>query len=464
MAVMVMTLVAGTFFSAYAVSDKEMEQARATTALWYLRYANNGSDYLEKLSPASLGELEKSLKTKEKENIKAFKSVRTPSDYASWDKDKLVEYWSVTFFKSSGLSDAGKGAATRVKKKISAMTVSAPAPKEVPAEAEVPAESRPEPTATDTNTVVPSAAEIVDQVQAADSTLLATDAAENAENAEAAEKKSGGSTWIYVIALVILVGVVIWLVIFASRTMQGSSSATSGSKKESSADEDTDEDAPVTRASVAATAASESSDKSLRDKFARSLADKDEEIRTLHREIHDLRDECLRLGEENGRLTSDLNLAQRELEALRGRLRAASAVTSAASSVAVPSEERRVERGSQRAEVSKREATSALREIYLGRVNSKGLFVRADKRPVEGKTVFVLTTSDGYTGNYKILQDPDLIDLALDNPEYYLSGGCVAQDITDTNGANAIRVLSAGTAVFEDGCWRVLRKAKIAYE
>lgn len=461
-------------FTTQAVTDKEMDEARATTALWYLRYVNNGSDYLEKLSPKSLPELEKSLKAKEKDNIKAFKGVKTPSDYAGWDKQKLVEYWSVTFFKSSGLNEAGKGAAPRVKKKISAMSVSAPTAMS-PESEETKATQRPEPTAADTAALAPTAAEVVDEALATDSALMAAD---NEVEQVAVDKKNkkSGSTWIYVIALVVLVGVVVWLVIFASRTMQSSAQAA----KEENGDDASEpraEDKPVSRRAVVEEVESEPaasvSENALRDKFARTLASKDEEIRTLHREINELREECLRLGEENGRLTSDLNISQRELEALKGRLRAASAVTSAASPAKAPGAVTRVNdkdvvSGNRerlhREERGGSESPKAPREIYLGRVNSKGLFVRADRKPVEQKTVYVLTTTDGYTGDYRILQNPEVIGMCLDNPEHYLAGGCVAQDITDTEGADIIRVLSAGTAIFEDGCWRVLRKAKISYE
>ena len=97
-----------TAIPSFAVTDKEMEQARAIAAKHYLRYVNNGSDYLDKLNPSSVSELSKSLKSKEQENIKSFNAVAVPKDYASWDKKKLVEYWSSTFFKSPGLKDDGK--------------------------------------------------------------------------------------------------------------------------------------------------------------------------------------------------------------------------------------------------------------------------------------------------------------------------------------------------------------------
>lgn len=468
----------------HAVTDAEMDHARAVAAQWYLRWANNGSDYLDNLSPKSMAELEGKLKAKEKENLKAFKSVKTPADYASWDKDKLVEYWGVSFFKSAGLDEQGKGARNRVKRSVAQISVAEPTEKPAAHQEAAPELPSAAPDSGAPAAEMPATSEIVDEVAAADS-AMAADAAEKTE-----QKKSSSSTWLYIVALVVLVGVVVWLVIFASKTMQGGSDGDmSADGKDSDGEGGRKKPAPVAEeqerrgrtvlySSVEEDdtqqpvyeAAGEKNDGQLREKFARTLASKDEEIRVLHREIHDLREECMRLGEENGRLTSDLTLANRELEALRGRLRAANVVTSAASSAPsggelAPASRRRME--IQRPAESAPERTrhqDGIREIYLGRVNSKGIFVRADRRPVEGKSVFVLTTSDGYTGSYRVLQSASAIDMALDHPEHYLAGGCVAPDITDTAEADGIRTVTAGTAVFEDGCWRLLRKAKIAYE
>lgn len=464
----------------YAVSDSEMEQARVIAAQWYLRWTNNGSDYLESLHPKTMGELEGKLKAKEKENIKAFKSVAVPKDYANWDKAKLTEYWGTTFFKSSGLKEEGRGARLKVRKLVGQMSVadkSAEKPAEKPTEEapQLPSAGAPVDTAApvmaDANPL-PTAEEVIEEQAAVDSTLGDTEEVEP----EVKKNNSSASTWMYVIALILLIGVVIWLVVFASKTMQG------GEKKEKEEEEDeaplapkapkravkaapveAQYSAPEVDSDYADDAPTEKAERSLREKFARTLASKDEEIRVLHREIHDLRDECMKMGEENGRLKSDLTVTQRELEALRGRLRAADAVASAASS-APEKPERLVDEVRPAARRNEKDAPAEERTIYLGRVNSKGIFVRADRKPVEGKSMFMLTTSDGFTGTFRVLQFAPTIDMALENPEYYLAGGCVAPDITDTEEADGIRTVSAGTAIFEEGCWRLLRKAKIAYE
>ena len=109
-----------------AITKEEMEQARATTALWYLRYVNDGSDYLEKLSPSTIEELQKHLKNKEKENIKVFLSVPIPTDYATWDKSKMVEYWSKTIFKNPDFPEKAQSAKRRIKSKLEAMDIALP--------------------------------------------------------------------------------------------------------------------------------------------------------------------------------------------------------------------------------------------------------------------------------------------------------------------------------------------------
>lgn len=474
-------LLLGVALPGWAVTQKEMEQARTITAFWYLRYANNGSGYLEEgKTPASMAELEKMLKETERTNLKAFKAVQAPSDYASWDKEKLVAYWGGTFFNSPGLKAEGKVARNRVKGKLKAMTVAAPSPASAaPAAETTPAASassaQPQPQAqVEPQGALPSAEAIAEQAQAAESAAVATIDAETSET-KSERRNSGGSTWIYIVALIILVGVVVWLVIFASKTMQEGNKA-EGRRQ----DEDADVDAPrlpAAREYAPAAVAQPEPQSVVRQAVAEESAD----VKGMRREIKGLREECMRLGEENGRLKSDLAEARREVEALRGRLRAADAVASAASvagnareeaeeaetpvqPAVQPAEQRQPAAPAPRKVEPIREEAEEMREIYLGRVNPQGLFVRADRRPVADKTVFVLSTTDGYTGSYRVLQIAEVIERCLDNPDHYLAGGCTAPDILATDDATQIRTLQSGTAIFENGCWRMIRKTKIVYE
>lgn len=443
-----------TGLTAMAVTQKEMEQARTITAFWYLRYANNGAGYMEDAKmPSTMAELEKILKETERNNLKSFNSVSVPTDYSGWDKSKLVAYWGDTFFTSSALSAQGKAARSRVKSKLNAMTVTAPSSEaEKPAEkaeetqpeakVEEPKEKAPEEAVTPE---IPSAAEIVANTESMDSAVSAE--ADTVADSEEKGKSTSGGTWIYVVALIILVGIVVWLVIFASKTMQDSNRQDSDKRLKS--DEEPEPAALPLRGSAAGS------------------LNESAEIRARDREIKGLREECARLGEENSRLEEKLNAAYREIETLRNRV--ASPAAKAADKPALPVAEsvantrQAVTQGASLMPNSSTEEPR-VREIYLGRVNPKGLFVRADKRPVPDKSVFVLTTSDGYTGTYRILQSAEVIERCLDNPDHYLAGGCSAPDILATEEAEQIRTLKPGTAVFENGCWRMVRKTKIVYE
>lgn len=458
-------LLLGMALPARAVSQKEMEQARTITAFWYLRYANNGAGYMEEgKMPATMAELEKMLKETERANLKAFKAVSTPSDYATWDKKKLVAYWSGTFFNSAGLKAEGKVARRRVEGKLNAMTVSAApaATEQEPAEAAPSETPKPEPAAAEAAPVQPAAS--AQPAPTEGGAAVDTSVTVEEEPSDRNSRRSGsGSTWIYIVALIVLVGVVVWLVIFASKTMQQS-------EKKS---DDTDSDSEPRRRT--------SEPKATQPRNETPAADNDE-VRALHREIKGLREQCMRLGEENGCLESDLTEARRELDAVRGRLRAAEAMASAASAAPAetvrrdaPAEASRSEAAAVRPEASPervaprkvapvQEEADEPREIYLGRVNPKGLFVRADRRPVADKTVFVLTTTDGYTGSYRVLQMTEVIERCLENPDHYLAGGCTAPDLLATEDAACIRTIQSGTAIFENGCWRMIRKTKIVYE
>ncbi len=227
-----------------AVTDKEMEQARVIATKTYLRYANDGSGYLDKLNPSTMAELEKNLKAKEKENIKAFKAIPVPTGYASWDKQKLVDYWTNTAFAHAGLEkkglQAGKSAA---RKKLNNMKVGAPqaaAQTEAasPASASAPASSA----ATAASETKPAEQTQFAAAQPADNkdALPAAEAALDSAQAELEEakalaqgaiddedpmiQKESSHTWIYVVVLCILVAVVVALVVFASNVMKKTAS------------------------------------------------------------------------------------------------------------------------------------------------------------------------------------------------------------------------------------------------
>lgn len=433
--------------ASYAVTDREMEQARTITAQTYLRYANDGSDYLDKFEAVTMSELEGKLKKTEQENIKAVKSVAVPKDYASWDKAKMVEYWSVTFFKSPGLTDKGKIGRAKVKRRLEAMTVSAPAASAT-REATAPAETSNGPVVTLSDNA--EAVNPASQTEAAENVLqesqqIAEDAVEEIVE-EVPARNSSDATWIYVVILVVLVGVVIWLVVFAANIMK--------------------KNGVETKSSVQPAAHNESAGKLLdrRKEATEKNNQQVEEVSQAADNSHleenlQLRRQLERMEAVNSNLTVDKESALREVDNLRRE-----------NAILLQEVEklRRRERERSAAAQENREGVAPPREmpltIYLGRVNQNGLFIRADRRMNVGNTVYRLDTKDGVTGTFRVVSDPAINSLIMADPAVMLGGGCTADPDTDLEGKSRVVNEKSGTAVLENNCWKVLRKAKVRFE
>lgn len=422
---------------AMAVTDKEMDEARAIAAKAYLRYANDGSGYLDDVKAKSMSELTGKLKDKEKENLKAFNRVKVPADYASWDKAKLVEYWGTTFFTSPELSEKGKGARLRVKKQINAMSVSAPAPEAAdPAPVAAP---EAQPVAADT-AALPSA----DGVAAEEEDILADQKAIMKDADEsAATPREESHTWVYVLVLAILIGVVIWLVVFAAKLMK---KQPEGTPESMAADNE-----------------------ELRDKARKAISRKNEELEAMRvrmeeaeRNEAELSRKAEALKAENRQLLEQSESLRLENARLKGEARAAQA--SQAARAAAQPRTPQPQPSPAPAPQPHRETAPILKVLYLGRVNSRGIFVRADRRVSPGNTVYRLDTNDGLVGTFRVVDVPEVVDTALANPEQYLRGGCNAEDFTEAAGAENIITENAGTAIFENGYWKVLRKSDIRFE
>lgn len=435
---------------ASAVTDKEMEQARVIATQTYLRYANDASGYLDDLHPKTMSELEKGLKPKEKENLKAFKAIAVPKDYKSWDKAKLADFWA-NAFSTKGLIEKGRIGKSRAKKRINAMTIAAPAPEvpAKPAETETPAPTATAETPSTDATAAPATAPADSVAPSADEQALLALEGESEETIDKAENH----TWIYIIILIILVGVVVALVVFASNVM----------KKSDPRMLRREEDA----APVAAARGEEAND--MREKFAAKLSEKNNEVHSLNKKVE-------ALGSENAQLKKNLESLTAETSSLRTRLSESSKkITELERELAA---ERNRQYQPQAAPVHpqpqaapapqpaqpKAEKAGNLRTIYLGRANAKGIFVRADRSLNVGNSVYRLDTSDGYAGTFRVAADPTVWELALMNPRESLGNACTAADIDATEGMSKVINDSAGTAIFEGGTWKVIRKAKIHYE
>lgn len=386
---------------AWSVTQKEMEQARTIAAKSYIRYANDGSGYLDELNPKTMEELEAALKPKEKENIKAFKAIPVPTDYKNWGKEQLVEYWAVKAFQDKGLLEKGRGGRIRARTQINKMTIAPPQP-ETPAQ---PA-ATPAPVDSASKAQTPEITPQLPNEQAL---------TEDEINDELNIDKATNYTWVYIMILGILVAVVVVLVVYAANVFKKNGSSSPVHQRE-------EDDEEI-------------------EHYQSMVADKDVEISMLKKKLDSL-------TKQNIDLKNQLEAASKELSILKSTHQ--SQVTVAPSV----------------AEVKHQEANPQpqKRAIFLGRANMRGIFVRADRTLNIGNSVFLLETTDGFSGTFRVADSPAAWSLALSNPKEYLETACTGHDLDDTADASKIVTESAGTAVFEGGCWRVIRKAKIKYE
>lgn len=447
-----------TAIPSFAVTDKEMEQARAIAAKHYLRYANNGSDYLDKLSPSTVSELTKSLKTKELENIKSFNAVAVPKDYASWDKKKLVDYWSNTFFKSPGLKDDGKKCLSILAKNLNKINVSAssatPKPAEPSGSEAKPTETKPaeKPEAAGTDPAVespvtpssdPVAADnhsMVDD-QVVDEASVVAQAVADAGIAEEQPRKSSNTGW-YIGILVLLVGVVIWLVMYASKSMKETGATIADNKI---GEKEIREAKRVAKEEL----------NKMREQYASSLNSKNEEIKQL-------KARCDALEGKLDATRRELDSAKRELTSLRQstpRPRPQQSKVNDPKPASAPSVSQ---------EVSVKQQGTVRRGglppvVFLSYVNQKGLFVKASRSLNLENSVYRMDIPDGHHGTFRVINDTDILDRLLDNPDQWLGGGCVMENPEDADIATEIVTLEPGEALFADNSCRVTKKARIKF-
>ena len=284
------------------------------------------------------------------------------------------------------------------------------------------------------------------------------------------ENRENSYTWVYIVVLAVLVIIVAWLVSFASKVMK---------QRNDEQPARDPEDAPGQESSGAS--------RELREKFAATLAAKNADIKSLTaknesllRENESVKRDMEALVAETGSLRTRLTEANRRVSELEGAMAALAAQAESAKAAAAaatpapaaapvqpsvaPAPRAVAETQRQSVEAQRPAASAATpRIIYLGRANMKGIFVRADRQMNVGNSVFALETSDGYSGTFRVVSDPTVWELALMTPVESLAGACVGHDLENTADFSSIVTDSPGTAIFEDGCWKVIRKAKIHY-
>ena len=392
--------------SAWGVTREEMEQARTITAQAFLRYMNNGSDYLDKLDPVKVSDLKNSLKTKEKENIKIFESIEYPKIevYSQWSKDDLLKYWGTDFWNDSRIPAHCKGARVRVKSKIGAMNVESVATETTATLAEADNAASEAQRVLDSITRADSIAaeeaileasnDVVQEDFASDSIT----AEESAIEEEETVKSKSSPTLIYSLILIVLVVIIAALIVYAVKGIQKSGKQDvkrDKNEETDSADEEDDEN----------------------HIYKETLDEKNREIASLKAEIDRLNNVILRMNDRISDAISEISPNQRPT-----------------------------------------------RTIYLAYANSKNVFVRADSVYNEDYSIFKLVTSDGITGSFSVIDNPIANKLALSLPISILKNSCQSEDMHHDNWCKQIITENAGTAIFENGRWIVKRKADINFQ
>jgi hypothetical protein len=427
----------------YAVTKEEMEEARTIAAIVYLRNANNGSDYLDNVSAKSLSELEGKLKDTEKKNLATFKSVGLPSDYASWDKAKLVEYWSSTFYSNSEIKKIQSVGFARntTKRRIEAMNIAAPsaAAAESPADETTPEAATEETTdETATNLESPIMEETVSDTEA--QLKAQEDSIANLNKGVDSDSVIGeqSHTWLYIIILIILVAAMAALIVYASKVFKRQNDDYERTKLDKATDSYDREAAEREKEAMQAQI----------EELKRTANDCRTHLTNVKKELETERQR----NEELQTRTSDKPV-RRDTEAPQ--------VISTTQDAPANMIRRRAPQPQPATERS--EARREGRVIYLGRANSSGMFVRAEKEINKDKTVFRLVSKDGITGTFAVVDDYEVQDRILDDPENELGNACFCDDFDNTDRTEIITERN-GTAIFESGRWRVLRKAHITLE
>lgn len=459
-------------FNASAVSPENMDRGRAIAAQVYVRYADDKADYLDGKKPQTVAEIQNLIQQhgsdKDQTLLSQFLNVSIPSEseYSSWDKDRFVQYWSSDFFNNAGGQLDGANfqiRASRIKNRLNTMDVAAPSAAAQPEAPEQP-ESDELYTPNQQNTTVSDTTKVVEDVTTQE------------------EKKGGSNTWLYVVLLIVLIAFVIWLVAYAlrntksdkeeqqprrpqqPRTPDREAASRAYQEPRAYAEPRQTPQTPVYGPRAEAPRADREAEEQRRlldDARTREARERDradklaERVGALEYEIARLKEATLRQQPAQGRRESVSPFEEVVPAAAPGTRAAADA-----SSYSLPDETSAPI--PPRGDAARPE--SSKRVIYLGRANRDKVFVRADKQFTPGKSIYRLVTTNNITGSFIVDTDPSVAQGIAADPAIALYGAC---EIATTRGAAGFtRVVTdnAGTAIFEDGRWKVMRPAAVHLE
>ena len=104
------------------------------------------------------------------------------------------------------------------------------------------------------------------------------------------------------------------------------------------------------------------------------------------------------------------------------------------------------------------------KRLFLTKPDANDYFIRTTEVVEIGNSIFELSTNDGVTGTFKVLDNPEVHQFALLLPTENLVRACTGKGIQISNGKTRIVTDREGTARLENGRWHVAVKAIIHYE
>lgn len=416
----------GLSLEADAATREEMEHARALVLKWGVRSMNTGSGYLDGAVVSKESDLDKAIASHstEKSNKSKIALGGLPSEkeYQEWDNAKMTEYWLGCY--ESAVPSTGK-------EKSYCKTMLRKALRDVPAtvKAAEPQLQEADPSAAEEESN-PDVEQPVDSLTNGEEDALASDLVENAAADPETEpvaspgkdgerspapgshelKTSSGNGWL-IFFLIILVIAVLALVAYATQVMARNRKELAEAQKSAKDEPRTPRDGRR-RAGARPAESSAKEEEPLQEAPAAT---------PLYEQP----------AEEHPRSQAPQHRAIPE------------PIPAATSSTRRPLRQPRI--------------------IFLSQANADGVFLRADAQFSPGNSIFKLVTTDGYSGTYSVIDDPSVHELALMMPVDFLAGACTGRNLQLVQGARTIVNDSTGTAIFEEGRWRVARKAQIHY-
>ncbi len=101
--------------------------------------------------------------------------------------------------------------------------------------------------------------------------------------------------------------------------------------------------------------------------------------------------------------------------------------------------------------------------VFMSKPDENDDFTRVSDEFEPGNSIYVLTTFDGKTGTFEVIDKPEVHRFALMMPAENLIRACSGNAIQIPNGSRIVTD-RAGEAEFIDGKWHVVVKAIIHYE